>query len=115
MPDDFKYDVFPSHHRADRLRVRRLAELLKAAEVNPKAEGKRQNAELLPSSFLLHPSDIIPLLLHDCAPRDTLRRCKVADFREESEAGFSEVPATLRDTLLPKRRSGELSVNGTAA
>ena len=36
----------------------------------------------------------IPLLLGDCALPDTLRRWKVVDFREESEAAFAEVPAT---------------------
>ena len=52
----------------------------------------------------------IPLLLGDCALPDTLRRCKVVDFREESEAPFAEVPATLRDTLLPKLLSGEVQI-----
>src|SRR5438105_11236512 len=36
----------------------------------------------------------IPLLLGDCALPDTLRRYKVVDFREESEAQFAEVLAT---------------------
>jgi hypothetical protein len=31
MPDDFKYDVFLSHNQADKPRVRRLAERLRAA------------------------------------------------------------------------------------
>ena len=57
----------------------------------------------------------IPLLLGDCALPDTLRRCKVVDFREESEAAFGEVLATLRGTLLPKLLSGELSVAETLA
>ena len=35
--------------------------------------------------------------------------CKVVDFREESEAAFAEVPATLRETLLTKLLSGELA------
>ena len=52
----------------------------------------------------------IPLLLGDCALPDTLRRCKVVDFREEPAAAFAEVPAILRDTLLLKLVSGELSL-----
>ena len=52
----------------------------------------------------------IPLLLGDGALPDTLRRCKAVDFREESEAAFAEVSATLRYTLLSKLLSGELSV-----
>ena len=56
----------------------------------------------------------IPLLLGDCALPDTLRRYKYVDFREESEAAFAEVLATLRDTLLPKLLSGELSVAETS-
>jgi hypothetical protein len=31
------------------------------------------------------------------------------DFREDSEAAFAEVLAALRDTLLPKLLSGELT------
>ncbi len=57
----------------------------------------------------------IPLLLGDCALPDTLRRYKYVDFREESEAAFAEVLATLRDTLLPKLMSGELDVEPVTA
>jgi hypothetical protein len=46
----------------------------------------------------------IPLLLGDCALPDTLRRYKVVDFREKSDAAFAEVLAT----VLPKLLSGEL-------
>ena len=56
----------------------------------------------------------IPLLPGDGALPDTLRRCKVVDFREESEAAFAEVLATLRDTLLPKLLNGELSVEAVS-
>ena len=49
----------------------------------------------------------IPLLLGDCALPDTLRRCKVVGFREESEAAFGEVPTTCQaETRAMKRRFG---------
>jgi hypothetical protein len=40
----------------------------------------------------------IPLLLGDCALPDTLRRYKVVDFREESDAAFAAVLATCRES-----------------
>ena len=50
MPNDFKFDVFLSHNHADKPRVRRLAERLKAAGVRvwgrPKAEGGKMKAEV---------------------------------------------------------------------
>ena len=55
----------------------------------------------------------IPLLLGDCALPDTLRRYKYVDFREESEAAFAEVLATLCAPRLPKLQSGELSMATT--
>ena len=55
----------------------------------------------------------IPLLLGDCALPDTLRRYKYVDFREESEAAFAEVLATLCTPRLPKLLSGELSMATT--
>jgi hypothetical protein len=142
MPDDFKCDVFPSHHHADKPRVRRLTERLKAAGVQMEAglrlwldewviragdiialkvdEGLERSRVLLlcispaalasdwvarERSTAVHrdPANacrrFIPLLLGDCALPDTLRRCKVADFREESEAGKS---------ILQKAFTGEL-------
>ena len=147
---DFNHDVFLSHNQADKPRVRRLAERLKAAGVRvwldewviragdiialKVDEGLEQSRVLL---LCLSPAALasgwvalerstavhrdpahagrrfIPLLLGDCALPDTLRRCKVVDFREETEAAFGEVPATLRDTLLPRLLSGELSVAET--
>jgi hypothetical protein len=38
----------------------------------------------------------IPLLLADCDVPDALRRYKVVDFREETEAGFAELVAACR-------------------
>lgn len=124
MPADFKFDVFLSHNHADKPRVRRLAKRLKAAGVRmwgrPKAEVGRIKAEvpIHPSSLILHPLPagrrFIPLLPGDCALPDRLRRYKVVDFREESEPAFAEVPATLRDTQMPKLLSGGLSVAGVA-
>ncbi len=153
MADSFPYDVFLSHNHADKPRVRRLAERLKAAGVPMEAglrrwlderviqaggiialkveEGLEQSRVLLrcispaavasgwvalERSTAVHrdPANasrrFIPLLLGDCALPETLRRDKVAPFREESEEVLAEVPATLRDTLLPKLLSGELSV-----
>ena len=145
MSTDFEYDVFLSHNQADKPRVRRLAERLKAAGVRvwldewaiqagdiialKVDEGLEQSRVLLlcispaalasgwvalERSTAVHrdPANagrrFIPLLLGDCALPDTLRRYKVVDFREESEAAFAEVLATLRDMLLPKLLSGEL-------
>ena len=144
MPDDFKFDVFLSHNHADKPRVRRLAERLKAAGVRVwldewfiKAgdlialkvdEGLEQSRVLLlclsPAALasgwvalerstavhrdLAHAGRrFIPLLPGDCALPDTLRRCKVVDFREESEAAFAEVVATGQaETGAMKRRFG---------
>ncbi len=59
QPPDFRYDVFLSHNHADKARVRRLAERLKA------------EVPIHPSSLIPHPFHagrrFIPLLLSDCA------------------------------------------------
>ena len=92
--------------RGDKPRVRRLVERLKAAGAQMEAglrlwldEWVISKSDLHPSSFNLHPSHaglrFVPLLLGDCALPDTLRRYKVVDFREESEAAFAEVLATV--------------------
>ena len=150
MTNEFTYDVFLSHNKADKPRVRRLAERLKAAGVQMEAglrlwwdewvnqagdiiarkvdEGLEQSRVPLlvplsqlstlnsqPACTAVHrdPANagrrFIPLLLGDCALPDTLRRCKVVDFREETDATFAEVLATLRDTLLAKLLSGEIT------
>jgi hypothetical protein len=131
MPDAFLYDVFLSHNHADKPRVRRLAERLKAAGVRvwldewviqagdiialKVDEGLEQSRVLLlcispaalasgwvalERSTAVHrdPANagrrFVPLLLGECALPDTLRRYKVVDFREESEAALAEVLAT---------------------
>ena len=137
MSADFQYDVFQRYNHADKPRVRRLAERLKAAGGQMEAglrlwldewviragdiiglkvdEGLEQSRVLLlcispaalasgwvalERSTAVHrdPANagrrFIPLLLGDCELPDTLRRYKVVDFREESEAAFAEVPAT---------------------
>ena len=152
MSTEFRFDVFLNHNHAEKGRVRRLAERLKAAGVQMEAglrlwldewviragdiialkvdEGLEQSRVLLlcispaalasgwvalERSTAVHrdPANagrrFIPLLLGDCDLPDTLRRYKVVDFREESDAAFAEVPASLRDTLLPKLLSGELT------
>ena len=108
MPADFKYDVFLSHHHADKPQVRRLVPVSQLSTFNSQPSAR------------------------DCALPDTLRRYKVVDFREESEAAFGEACeakqrhhrmfarihaslyesrtlSTLRDTLLPKLPTGEIS------
>jgi len=55
QPANFQYDVFLSHNAADKPRVRRLAERLRAAAQKSNAEGRRQNVELLHFAFFLHP------------------------------------------------------------
>ena len=110
MPSDFQYYVFLSHNHADKPRVRRLAPVSQLSTLNslPSAALKRSTA--VPRDPANVGRRFIPLLLGDCDLPDTLRRYKYVDFREESEAAFAEVSATLRETLLPKLLSGELSV-----
>ena len=76
MPDRFPYDVFMSHNHTDKLRV--ALEPSNAVHRNPASASRR----------------FIPLLLGDCALLDTLRRYKVVDFHEKSEAAFAEALAT---------------------
>ena len=113
MPDEFTYDVF-LHHSADKPRAQRRAERLKAAGMQMEAglrlwleESVIPKSDLHPSSFHLHPSHarrrFIPLLPGDCALPDALQRCKVVDFREESEAAFAEVLATSQNETLAIR------------
>ena len=106
MPAEFPCDVFHSHHHADKPRLRRLAERLKAAGV-PMEPGLRlwwdewviPKSDLHLSSFrirLLHTGRrFIPLLLGDWDLADTLRRCKVVAFCGESEVALAEVLATV--------------------
>ena len=63
MPDEFPYDVFLSHSAKDKAVVRPLAERLRADGVSEKAEVKRlkDEIELLPSYFILHPFPCAPL------------------------------------------------------
>ncbi|MEK7676294.1 MAG: hypothetical protein AAB676_10730 [Verrucomicrobiota bacterium] len=56
MPDEFHYDVFLSHSVKDKAVVRPLAERLRKDGLNPKAEGRRQKADILHSSFNIPPS-----------------------------------------------------------
>ena len=83
---DFSYHVFLSHNAQDKPRVRRLVPVSQLSTLNSQPPAR------------------------DCALPATLRRCKVVDFREESEVAFAEVLATLRGTLLPKLLSGELTL-----
>jgi hypothetical protein len=56
MSGEFQYDVFLSHNSTDKPRVRRLvAERLRAAGRNPKAECKVRNAAAFHSTFFIHP------------------------------------------------------------
>ncbi len=85
MSNEFQYDVFLSHNAKDKLRVRRLAPLSQLSTINSQ------------------------LSAGDCSLPDTFRRCKVADFREESGAAFAEVLATGQaETGAMKRRMGAL-------
>ncbi len=87
MNTDFQYDVFLKPNQADKPRVRRLAERLRAAGRKLKAECKRQKAEFLHSAFYLHPSSWVGL------ERGT------GPFRDPANAGLRFIP------LLPSRRS----------
>ncbi|HYV82100.1 MAG TPA: TIR domain-containing protein, partial [Pyrinomonadaceae bacterium] len=133
MPITFSYDVFLSYNHQDKLRVRRLAERLREAELrvwfdewNIRAgeiislkvdEGLEQSCVLvlcvspnalasnwvaLERSTAIHrdPSNegrrFIPLLLTDSELPDTLRRYKYIDFRDETDAAFTELLTACR-------------------
>ena len=150
-PIEFNYDVFMSHNSADKPRVRRLAERLKAAGCKWKPDsgcGSMSGSSPTPT-FILHPLRMqglelsrvlllvplsqpatlnsqpactavhrepanagrrfIPLLLGDCALPDMLRRYKVVDFREESEAAIAAVLTTRsRSSSRPKLKTTNL-------
>jgi hypothetical protein len=55
MSDAFNYDVFLSHSAKDKAVVRAVAEWLRQDWWQGKAEGRRQNAEILHSAFFIHP------------------------------------------------------------
>jgi hypothetical protein len=70
MSTDFQYDVFLSHNQADKPRVRRLAERLRAAGRKRKANCRRRKAAFLQSAFFLHPFPVqerSPVLFRDSA------------------------------------------------
>jgi hypothetical protein len=54
--EPFAYDVFVSHSAKDNAVVRTLAERLRKAGLNPNADGRMANAEILNSSFIIRPS-----------------------------------------------------------
>jgi len=89
----FQYDVFLSYNHADTPQVWRLAERLRAAGLKPKAECRRQNEEILHSSFFIHPSLAVGL------ERSTVL------FRDPANAGCRFIPPLLpRDKSLTWRR-----------
>ncbi len=113
MPDDFQYDVFLSHNHADKPRVRRLAERLKAAGVKPKAEGGRMKAKvpIHPSSLILHPlhepSRVLLLCLSPAALASgwvALER-STAVHRDPAHAGRRFIPLVLDGD----RKDGQLA------
>jgi hypothetical protein len=53
MPDNFQYDVFLSHNQADKPRVRRLAERLRAAGLRGFNFGLQTSHLALPKAVLL--------------------------------------------------------------
>ena len=95
MSAKFPYDVFLSHNHADKPRVRRLVPVSQLS-TGPHRRPPRPG----PCGLPVHPAPAGRL----CFP-DTLRRYKVVDFREESEAAFAEVLATRQaETAAMKRR-----------
>ena len=100
----FQHDVFLSHNQADKPRVRRLAQRLRAAGLKPKAECRRQNDEILHSSFFIHPSLAVGLACPAKASRRRRKRSTVL-FRDPSKAGCRFIPPLLpRDKSLTWRR-----------
>ncbi len=87
MSTEFQYDVFLSHNQADKPRVRRLAERLRAAGLERKAKCRRQKAGFLHSAFFLHPFPV-------------LERSTVL-FRDPANAGRRFIPLLLADCKLP--------------
>jgi len=53
--ESFTHDVFLSHSSKDKAVVRSLAERLRQEGPPAKAECRRRKAEILHSSFILHP------------------------------------------------------------
>jgi hypothetical protein len=120
VSSEFQYDVFLSHSQADKPRVRRLAERLRAAGRKPKAECGVQKAEFLHSAFFLRPflavglerstvlfrdpsnagRRFIPLLLADCKLPDTLRRTM-----QPAESPSAAISALMRPRNALCRRS----------
>ena len=100
MPEDFQYDVFLSHNAQDKPRVRRLAPVSQLSTLNfqPPLTAVHRDPAHAGRRF-------IPLLLADCDLPDTLRRCKVVDFCEESDAAFAKLLSTGQaETGAMKRR-----------
>ncbi len=101
MPD-FKHDVFLSHNQADKPRVRRLAERLRAAGLRHSNFGFRISDFGFPPAAALSPaalgSDWVGL------ERSTTGRGNLP-FRDPANAGRPFVPRLLpRDTSLTWRR-----------
>ena len=86
--------------RGDKPRVRRLV---------PVSQLSTLNSQLSRTSVHRDPANagrrFIPLLLGDCALPDTLRRYKVVDFREESEAALRKFRSPVR--LLAELKTDE--------
>ena len=86
--------------RWDKPRLRRLV---------PVSQLSTLNSQLSRTSVHRDPATagrrFIPLLLGDCALPDTLRRYKVVDFREESEAALRKFRSPVR--LLAELKTDE--------
>lgn len=111
MNSEFQYDVFLSHNQADKPRLRRLAERLRAAGLKPKAECGRQSAEFHPSTFFIHPSSSVGL------ERSTVGRGNLP-FRDPANAGRHFIPALLLppdNSLTELRKTGEWSHDGNSS
>ena len=91
LTPDFQYDVFLSHNAQDKPRA-----LLLCISPTVLASGwvAMERSTAVHRDLANAGRRFIPLLLGDCALPDTLRRCKVVDFIEESEAIFAEVSVT---------------------
>ena len=92
MSADFQYDVFLSHNQANKPRVRRLAERLRAAGLPPNAKGRRLRAKvkLQPSAFILQPFPLVGL-------ERSIVGTGNLPFRDPANAGRRFIPLPMAD------------------
>jgi hypothetical protein len=114
MPEDFQYDVFLSHNHADKPRVRRLAERLKAAGVRVWLDEwnvKAGDLIALKVDEGLEQSRVLLLCISPAALASgwvALER-STAVHRDPANAGRRFIPLPLGDVFFAKSEATPLS------